>query len=875
MQRHSGARWATLLAVTLVCWQVTGCGGGNDAGAPAATSSASQPASPPAAPSKSGASKDASRQSTAPQAAPETSVASKPAPDKAAPAATSESQRATEEAAPADQPVTVDDTPREPATVEEVVRLLDLRTLPLLEGAEVPAGRDQVGQLFYQVKAGTADLFKFHRDQFIERGWKQLQDGRDTGPNPGAAFTQNGFVVYLSVSEAPGPNNEAGWSRASISNHGNVSAAKLPVPEGAKLFYAFPIQTAYLTEAKVPETVEACRKLLCEQGWQPYGGNVIDANSQTLEFKKNAVHLMAWISVAPAQDGKTLISYNTDVLSADLPAPADAKDLRYFDNQKTLTFDYAPGKAEALAAFYREALAPKGWKSTSEPVDSGAGHAVVVFRNPQSDVITLGMMLRDDRTRVSVHHATGAELAALERQAAQPDEPEPAKPADAPKFTVPVPASAKGVEQEDPETLKITVAAGAGKATLEGLRKHFKAAGWKEEDASIQDQAGSVRFTKDDLQVLANFVDLGLGEDAEVSLVSFGIALAADRGAGAPAGSKPEAPAGNAQPAGGILAAQFPVPEGAAEVERDTESEMITYRSQLDLMKIAEFYRKELQKQGWKEDEGETFLEAKAGVGGITFAKGDVWVRIAIQDGKPASRTRMVVFGEGLVWPSAAKDAPEPAKADADAPDAPAAPAGNLVADDQYELPVPKDINETVQDRTPFRVAMNAKIAAELPRVLEFYRREMAARGWKEDAAKAAVADEQAVLVFTGKEGQGRLRLSRKRKDTLIEMELRYPDRAKKAGILPEPGKARLMLGNAHEKDVVFVVAGKEYKLAAGVGGKDPKDATSLQLAPGKYKVTIKIAGEDDQSEDMQLGADETWGLVVSPTGGYFPARLY
>jgi hypothetical protein len=180
-----------------------------------------------------------------------------------------------------------------------------------------------------------------------------------------------------------------------------------------------------------------------------------------------------------------------------------------------------------------------------------------------------------------------------------------------------------------------------------------------------------------------------------------------------------------------------------------------------------------------------------------------------------------------------------------------------------------------MQERSPFRVSVNAKIAAELPGVLEFYRRELADRGWKEDTAKAAVSDEQAALVFTGKEGQARLRLSRKRKETVIELAVRYPDRAKKAGILPEPGKARLMLGNAHEKDVVFVVGDKEYKLAAGVGAKDPKDATSLHLAPGKYKVTIKIAGEADQSEDMQLGADETWGVVVIPTGGYFPTRLY
>src|SRR5215208_6524589 len=96
----------------------------------------------------------------------------------------------------------------------------------------------------------------------------------------------------------------------------NGDTSKLPVPADAKLLYAFPTTRAYVTEKSVKETSDALRTLLTAQGWEPYG-----TAGDSLYFKRNAVKLSAWPSVAPAQGGKTVIQLATELMSVDLPAP--------------------------------------------------------------------------------------------------------------------------------------------------------------------------------------------------------------------------------------------------------------------------------------------------------------------------------------------------------------------------------------------------------------------------------------------------------------------------------------------------------------------------------------------------------------------------
>ena len=45
------------------------------------------------------------------------------------------------------------------------------------------------------------------------------------------------------------------------------------------------------------------------------------------------------ITAAPALDGKTSVSFSSEQLSADLPAPSDTAQLQYADSTKQVLFD--------------------------------------------------------------------------------------------------------------------------------------------------------------------------------------------------------------------------------------------------------------------------------------------------------------------------------------------------------------------------------------------------------------------------------------------------------------------------------------------------------------------------------------------------------
>jgi len=319
--------------------------------------------------------------------------------------------------------------------------------------------------------------------------------------------------------------------------------------------------------------------------------------------------------------------------------------------------------------------------------------------------------------------------------------------------------------------------------------------------------------------------------------------------------------------AAGIPSSEVPIPAGATEVDRNDGIQMITYRSALEPAQVQDFYKKELAKLGWTMDEEESFMIE--GVGSLTFAKGDEAFRIAIQDGRPESRTRMIVMGEGVAWAPSEweklEDAEEPKEVE----------TGGLVADGDHELPVPKGCESVDTMGTPFRRTLDAKIRRPLDDVVAFYRRELPGGGWTKVVGEQEAPGEKLTLKVDGTRGPLLVEIRRKRKDTLITLTTRDAEAARKAGVLPEPGKARLLLGNTHEANATITVDDKDHAVAAGTGAADPAAALSLSLPPGDHKVTIKIPGESDQTEVLTLGADETWAVMVLSTGGYLAERAY
>ncbi len=406
------------------------------------------------------------------------------------------------------------DAIKTPATVEQAAQVLDLSTIPLMDGAKPPGSR-QMAHLFYVATGNAKAGFEFHRKALVAQGWKELPNPLVTEQSASAMFSRNGFVVSLSVS----PAGETGRLMVTLQNLGNVKPGQLPVPPDAKPVYVGDPTAMYVTEAAVPVTADACRKLFLAQGWVPYG----DAGDSAF-FKKNAILVTATVSSAPAQGGKTMIQYSTQQMSADIPAPPNVEDLRYADEPPELTFGTVETNQNAIVDFYQKTLAAAGWKSTLDHMIAIDDKPTMIFRNPAKDMLTLSMSgVYGGKLPVSLRFQSAAEIAELDRRIkeeapklraaaeakAAKEAAELAERNKVPKVAVTLPADAKDVKQTGDE-IKFTVGKGKAKAAVESLRTQFREAGWKEAVASVTGMSGVVSVSKEGGQsVTIMYTDTG------------------------------------------------------------------------------------------------------------------------------------------------------------------------------------------------------------------------------------------------------------------------------------------------------------------------------------------------------------------------------
>jgi len=294
-----------------------------------------------------------------------------------------------------------------PATVAEAARIVDLAKLPLYSGATF-GGRRRLGSLYYEAPATVQAAFEFHAKQLSERGFGQAPGTPITEQYASATFLRDGFKLSLSVFPAGNP----GKTNVTMTCHGNVDFAALPVAGDAKLFFVGPASAMFLSEAPAKTVAEGCRKLLLEKGWEPYG---VAGDSQF--FRRNAIRLTAFVAVAPAQGGKTMITYSTELMSVELPAPPFAQNLQYADTTGALSFLSSTEPAE-IFGFYRQALAKANWEPTTTNPVQDRGKAFQIFRNPAKDMLTLetSTMVGSEQSKVSLKYQDAAEIAELDRR---------------------------------------------------------------------------------------------------------------------------------------------------------------------------------------------------------------------------------------------------------------------------------------------------------------------------------------------------------------------------------------------------------------------------------------------------------------------------
>jgi hypothetical protein len=209
-----------------------------------------------------------------------------------------------------------------------------------------------------------------------------------------------------------------------------------------------------------------------------------------------------------------------------------------------------------------------------------------------------------------------------------------------------------------------------------------------------------------------------------------------------------------------------------------------------------------------------------------------------------------------------------------------AAPAQAADDDPVTGLPRPKPWLLTTAKDSTFIKAFHVETPLDLAGTLRFYRVELSKRGWTENGG-AVVEPGGAVIAFTTSDGPALLRLTHQGDRTIVDLSLRKPA-ATNAGIKPMPGQVRLLLGNTTNEEAVITINEQTIRLAArrkladdtATGGRSP-DSQEINLRPGKYKVSLKVASGAAQNREFELAADETWGLLAGPAGVPLPVHLY
>lgn len=763
----------------------------------------------------------------------------------------------------------------------------------------------------------------FYRKEFGARGWSlwsEKTNGKQAAGEPSGIVHERGAYAHyisdknpavtlvLTLQKADGGKSKVEikeWPASMLASihqaylNGDNSHApltditRLPRLPGAQeqADRSSQDRVVYSAPGSVTDTVEATRKLLAADGWKEYIAPLEKRGGTLLAFKKGGQGLSVSFTMTAGKADQSSVYYSPTRIRFAIPFPDDASDIVFDDNRPYLNLNTA-GEADAVFKSFDKQLIDSGWSHLSAAdakakwpnanLDEKTSGAHAYFIRGTRLPIMLSAQPLGDKTNVEIRVAPFAEPQTLEAGEEIYGLPRPK-----------LARSAGGTRGKTEIEIHAQVPAGVG-PVLAFYRRELSSRNWKEDtfgtvltpegatlNFSFPDGAGVLKLARQyDLTTVSLVQKITRQASSETakdnsidSMLKEAQQMMKDAGVDAIAKSPPAPQASNA-PAEKLNAlansdAPVPVPDTAADVEFSGGDGRLEFNSSSSVKSVAEFYRATMKQQGWKA--GSSVIN-NANMAVLDFSKGGKSANFTII--KMGSKTNVSAHGSALEVAAAkpAKDTPSNKVAAVDTT-SPAATEEDLVAEESGGLPVPKRRTSAVSDKSPFRRQLEATVPLSVTDVLGFYRRELGKLNWKEESTGAVVTPENVRLAFTSTEGPGTLTLGRKDGATTVYLVTRNPEAAAKAGILAKPGQVKLLVSNPNDVEAVLVINKQTIKAAANSGIKAP-DGPMLDLPPGKYKFSVKLAGKPAHDDELEVAADQTWGIFIGP-GGALPLHVY
>jgi hypothetical protein len=693
---------------------------------------------------------------------------------------------------------------------------------------------------------------------------------------------------------------------AARADDGLVDVRILPRLEGAveNTARTEPHSLSYVVPTPATISSPAIEKLLAADGWVQYL-RPLEESGGSLLFKKGKLGLSVSFTQGLKRPDQSGVSYHSSRINADVPFPADATNIM-FDDRRPYLGCVSAASVEANLDFFRRELIASGWSPLSDAdiaarwpnakTDKIIENGVRAYYSqdthggyPQPPImLTLQRRGDGNNTSVEIKVAPFALPQDLKVIRDTVDLPEPDH---APSF-----GSTGSRDSISRKVGGVTVA--EIPVVLAFYRRELAARNWKEEasGAVLTDNEATVNFSSPDQTAI-----LKLSHKYDLTTVSL-VAQVKEAALAARAKAKKEADdkfmddamatakqmmaadeVRRAAQAANLSDAPLharadaktpvPLPEDAENVEFNGEDGKLEFDSSSSVKTIATFYRESMKAQGWKEQPS---VINKSNMVVMEFSKAGKKMSFTAMQMGP--KVNVSADGSGLVMANAKPDATSSQASNASGAKVAVA---DLEPDPDSALPVPKQhtmssigTGKLPGTDIPFRRELEASVPAELKSVLAFYRSELTRRGWKESAERAVVKPDQVQLAFSSPEGPAVLKLGRNNDETTVNLAQKIPAAAAKGDVMPKPGQAKLMFTNLGDSEAALTINKQTIKIAAGAGGPHAKGPT-LDLPPGKYQYSLRVAGGPARNNAIEVAADDAWGLMIAPDGDVMSLQVY
>lgn len=409
-----------------------------------------------------------------------------------------------------------------PATVQSASKVIDFVQYK-------PVGKDPkmlesvTASQRYETGGDVATITKQITDKLKADGWKELEGSYATADMASASFLKSQFVITLSVSPAASTPSKDARSIVSLTNLGNLEWAKLPLPKGWTSTYSMPSMAMYQTDGTPEKAKQELDQTLMQAGWEPYG-NAIGSSY----YRREAIKLMASIQAAPTVPGKSIIQFSSQQLSYAFPIPKSIKQLQHTDPLLNILFDTNLPREQAIQ-FYRDELAKKGWKATTDAPIRIRHEDHTIFVNDSKERMEVAVHEFEGLTRVKVQFVTAAQAAEENKKASIAAEQAKAKNEAAmanakatedTELAIVVPSDAKP-SKVDSKSAKWSLPSGQGAALAKKIIAALEKDGWKSKQNVAQKEAGDFELQKGEFRLNIDYLDPGF-IPAEVEIQVFG-----------------------------------------------------------------------------------------------------------------------------------------------------------------------------------------------------------------------------------------------------------------------------------------------------------------------------------------------------------------